>query len=323
MALVSIIVPIYNAEKYLQQCLDSIINQTYTDIEIILVDDGSADNSGVICDQYAALDKRIIVLHNSNHGVSYSRNYGIKNSTGEYILFIDSDDTVEPDYVKTLVQPMLVFNVDLVICNVNELLLGTGKSKNRELKQELKGDFKNDFYALIEFLRVPCLKLYKSDVIKMYSVEFPEDVNYAEDQLFNFQYYRHVKHYKFIDLPLYNYIHQESSLSDLRNRRSKEAFEKYMYKLRNEKAFLEELKIRYRDIIFNDHSVTAITRFSCVNSYYSFKEYVDEVKSMVYPDCKYNKKIKSLFFLFLKHDIIWPIYLALCLRDFVEGLRDE
>jgi len=91
--LVSVIVPIYNSEKYVHECVDSVIRQTYDNIEILLIDDGSTDNSGKICDEYAASDSRIRVFHQSNHGLSYSRNVGLHENRGDYVAFIDSDDS--------------------------------------------------------------------------------------------------------------------------------------------------------------------------------------------------------------------------------------
>ena len=104
--LISIVVPIYNVEIYLENCLKSIIGQTYKNLEIILINDGSSDSSGEICNAFERLDKRVRVVHNTNHGVSYSRNLGIDMATGSRILFIDSDDTVESNYVEKLVEPL-------------------------------------------------------------------------------------------------------------------------------------------------------------------------------------------------------------------------
>lgn len=96
----SVIVPVYNVEKYLQQCADSVLNQTYTDFELILVDDGSTDQSGKVCDQYALLDKRVKAIHKENGGLSSARNVGISSSAGEYLVFVDSDDWIETDSLK-------------------------------------------------------------------------------------------------------------------------------------------------------------------------------------------------------------------------------
>lgn len=104
MTLVSVIVPVYNVEKYMRKCIDSIINQTYTNLEIILVDDGALDRSGEICDEYAQIDPRIKVLHKKNGGLASARNAGIKIATGEYISYIDSDDWVETEFIEMLLR---------------------------------------------------------------------------------------------------------------------------------------------------------------------------------------------------------------------------
>lgn len=115
--LISIIVPVYNVEKYLRPCLDSILSQTYTNWEAILVDDGSKDNSGKICDEYAQKDNRFIVVHKQNEGVAQARITGFENSKGELITFVDADDYVANDYIEKLSAPIIKNNVDMTACN--------------------------------------------------------------------------------------------------------------------------------------------------------------------------------------------------------------
>lgn len=115
--LISVIVPIYNVEKYLQKCIDSILKQTYTNIEVILVDDGSPDNCGKICDDYKQLDHRISVIHKTNGGLSDARNVGIKESNGEFIVFVDSDDFINPNMIEILYNCHIKSEADIVICN--------------------------------------------------------------------------------------------------------------------------------------------------------------------------------------------------------------
>ena len=114
---VSIIVPIYNTEKYLRPCLDSILAQTYKDFEAILVDDGSTDGSESICDEYAQQDSRFVVVHKQNEGVAKARITAFEHSKGEMITFIDSDDYVSPDYLSILSKPIIEGDADLVSCN--------------------------------------------------------------------------------------------------------------------------------------------------------------------------------------------------------------
>ena len=114
--LVSVIVPVYNVESYLKECVDSLINQTYKNIEILLIDDGSTDTSGVICDQYIKIDTRVQVKHKKNGGLSDARNTGIDMASGDYIMFVDSDDYVADNYVEIMLNAMVSQQVDIVIC---------------------------------------------------------------------------------------------------------------------------------------------------------------------------------------------------------------
>lgn len=116
--LVSVIVPVYNVEKYLPRCLDSLVNQTYENLEILLVDDGSADSSGEICDAYAAKDNRIRVFHIPNGGVSNARNLALDNMAGEYVTFVDSDDWLNDEWVKIAIDDMCAKEADLFISNI-------------------------------------------------------------------------------------------------------------------------------------------------------------------------------------------------------------
>ena len=115
--LVSIIVPVFNVEKYLRQCLDSILGQTFNQFEVIIVNDGSTDNSGAICQEYEARDNRIVYLEKENGGVSEARNLGLDFATSEYIIFIDSDDWIEPTYVEVLYEKIEEYQADIVFEN--------------------------------------------------------------------------------------------------------------------------------------------------------------------------------------------------------------
>jgi len=119
--LISIVLPIYNVEKYLIDCIESVINQSYRNIEIILVDDGSSDRSGAICDEYKDKDSRIKVIHKENGGLSDARNSGLKISTGEYITFIDSDDCIGLNYIDILVKMIEKYDAEIAICNYNHV----------------------------------------------------------------------------------------------------------------------------------------------------------------------------------------------------------
>ena len=115
-SLISVIIPVYNVEEYLENCVQSVLNQTYTYIEVVMVDDGSTDKSGILCDKIAESDKRVVVLHKENGGLSSARNSGLENSIGEFVFFVDSDDSIDVNTLKTMVDAQQSKDYDLVIC---------------------------------------------------------------------------------------------------------------------------------------------------------------------------------------------------------------
>lgn len=218
--MISIIIPVYNVEKYLNQCIESIISQTYTEWECILVNDGSKDNSGKICDSWAKKESRIYVIHQINQGVSAARNKGIKESKGEYIVFIDSDDWVEPNYLSDMLRGMFKNNnPDLVVTGNNHHITPErtiSYKPNKELYSTLSNDITSDFIKNIGLFYGPTSLLYKASIIKDYKIRFPEDYSLGEDLLFNFQYLSKVKYVLFIPIANYNYRIQEfGSLSSI------------------------------------------------------------------------------------------------------------
>lgn len=210
--LISVIVPVYNVEEYLPKCIDSIINQTYRNLEIILVDDGSPDNSPKICDEYAKKDKRIKVIHKKNGGVSSARNYGIKESTGEFISFVDADDWVDRKYIEVLYSTSIEYNSDYVCCGYNRVY----NNKKEEINST--GDvieYTNNEY-LIKLLNVQnsygfChMKLIKKNALK--SVRFDEKLLVGEDALFNVMLCNNISKAVVVNKPLYNYRFNSNSV---------------------------------------------------------------------------------------------------------------
>lgn len=169
--LVSIIIPVYNVEEFLARCLDSILVQTYANIEVLLVDDGSTDNSSEICDKFTAVDSRIIVFHKKNGGVSTARNLGIGHAKGDYICFVDSDDTVEPDMIQYMLQNALAYDTDISCCLLDVVEVN---GNIRYLTKANWGLCKNtDIIALYftdQFIKDqmygPYNKLFKSTIVK-------------------------------------------------------------------------------------------------------------------------------------------------------------
>ncbi len=178
--LISVIIPVYNVEKYIHTCIDSTIEQTYKNLEIILVDDGSKDNSGHICDEYARKDSRITVIHKENGGLSDARNAAIDIAKGDFITFIDSDDFVKPDYVEYLYDLISRYSADLSICDIYKIF--EGKSNKEPLKTNEFETQYNSQEALEEMLYQN--KFDTSACAKLYKVELFNDIRYPKGKYY-------------------------------------------------------------------------------------------------------------------------------------------
>ena len=188
--LISLIIPVYNVESFLSECLDSILDQTDSNYEVIVVDDGSTDCSLNIAEEYQALCSRIKVVHQANAGVSAARNKGIALAQGEYIAFVDSDDWLDSDYLKRLREP-LDKGVDLVTVGMFDCESAEKCDKVQNACTYLPNlNEANQFLALLKSKRLtgPCCKLYKTAIIKDNGLRFSEDVSFAEDKEFVARY---------------------------------------------------------------------------------------------------------------------------------------
>ena len=183
---VSVIIPIYNTQKYLVRCFESIINQTHSDLEIILVDDGSTDDSGRICDAYAEKDKRFRVLHKANGGVSSARNSGIDMMSGNYCCFVDSDDYISENYIAVLLNNLKSYCSDISVCGLSRT--DTAGNSNRVTvlnRREAQLSLFNEANGIRGYIGG---KLFKTDIIKQKNIKFDENQALAEDLLFLFDY---------------------------------------------------------------------------------------------------------------------------------------
>lgn len=209
---VSVIVPVYKVEKYIGKCIESILSQTFKDFELILVDDGSPDRSGAICDQYAQKDSRIQVIHKENGGVSSARNVGIAESKGEWLCFVDSDDTVDKDYIETLYAGIIEYNdVDISIAGYRSVdgvlnLISTNKFEKTFDSQDLP-----KVLSLAEInntINSPVCKLFKKNIIIDNNLEFEPTLSYGEDHIFVLNYLMYVKNIYVSNQVIYNYFHR-------------------------------------------------------------------------------------------------------------------
>lgn len=214
---ITVIIPVYNVEKYLRKCLDSVINQTYTNLEIICVDDGSPDNSGAILDEYSQKDSRIIVIHQENAGVSAARNRGLDIATGEYIAFVDSDDWLEPQCYELAVAEFLKDNnIDLVYFGANVFNERNNLSqKEFEVQKKwfspfYKGKYELSNKLMSHFIGAVWSWLFKKSIIDEYNIRF-SNYKLSEDSLFLMYYLNGVKFILYIDKCLYNYVLRDAS----------------------------------------------------------------------------------------------------------------
>lgn len=214
MVSVSIIIPVYNAELYLPRCIESILKQTFNDFEVILINDGSTDNSYFICKEYMNKDKRIKLINQENRGVSYARNQGIAGALGDYIMFVDSDDTIEEDMVDYLYSLIRRSDYEVAVCDYTLYKNGyCNKKKVNKVVLEYSGnDNIMDEYVLSNKFRYsPVNKLYKKSLLIKNDIRFLTEIKYSEDAIFNYEVFSMVNKLIYSNEPKYNYYLNENS----------------------------------------------------------------------------------------------------------------
>lgn len=212
--MISIIVPVYNVEQYLDDCIQSIVDQTYTEWELILVDDGSTDGSPDIARQWANRTPRIKYFRKPNGGVSSARNFGLDHATGEYIMFVDSDDICHRDLLNRLVGG-ISDNIQLSVCRVKRFQTRPGILEYPSVKT-IPLNSLNEIYltlAAYSILHTPDSRLYNSEILTSNNIRFKENIHLGEDVLFNLEYLRYITAGVLIDAYLYYYRDTPGSLS--------------------------------------------------------------------------------------------------------------
>lgn len=345
----SIIVPCYNIDKYIRKCIDSIICQSFTNFELILVDDGSTDNTGVICDECRLKDNRINVIHQSNSGVSVARNVGIDNAKAEWIIFVDPDDWLELNAVEIIYKTILAQNADLYMFDYFQ------EYKNKCIEKNLFSETKllseNDIYSLriapfnqliingkqIEYeTNVIWNKVYKTSVLKKSNLQFDPKARKGQDVIFNAEAYQIFNSYYYIKAPLYHYRYLESSITNRYNPN---------VRYYNEIAFQHyERIIKQYNLskeYYRSYYIRVLTRlYSCLRLYYfhdkntmAWKQKKKEIKDILnsYP---YNKalinviygdmtKIQALFVFCLKHKLIYALWFLTRFRGFLQSIKGK
>ena len=271
--LISIIVPAYNVENKINRCIDSLINQTYENIEIIIINDGSTDNTEKNCEKYKE-NKKVKYFYINNSGVSEARNFGIKNSTGKYIIFVDSDDYAEYELVERLYKN--ITNSDLVICSKNVV------TENQIIREKInlteKILKKEDVLTLYKakILNPPYCKLYKSNIIKSNNIKFDKNISIGEDLLFNIEYIKNInKNIVILNENLYNYEKiQGNSLSQKYYKNMLEIKSKIVKKMRENIYVKNEEKIDFEILVFDLLLSSVTNELKCKS-----KKFLDRYKS--------------------------------------------
>lgn len=207
---ISIIIPVYNTENYLKSCLDSVLDQSFTDFEVLLVDDGSKDASGVICDEYALKDSRVRVFHQANSGVSIARNLALLEACGEWICFVDSDDVILPDYLEDMVSA-ITEDVCLVMANISDYRMAGVIQEDIHLSGEPMARYILEHSVLN--LSGPVAKLFNRNILLSNHISFPEDIRYGEDFVFFLKYLNCIEALTILKAINYNVSFRQGSLS--------------------------------------------------------------------------------------------------------------
>ena len=210
--IISIIVPIYNSEKYLERCINSILNQTYTNFELILINDGSKDSSLKICRKYASKDNRIVVIDKENEGVSIARNMGIQRAKGELISFVDADDYIEKTFLEDMLNIMSKYNVDYVTCGYNRVYDDHTEHINNDLSEICMTSYEylNNLLNVQKGYGFVHMKLINKSKIE--NIRFDSTLAVAEDALFNVMICANLDNVVIYNKPLYNYYFNANSV---------------------------------------------------------------------------------------------------------------
>ena len=217
--LISVIVPVYNVQQYLHKCIDSILGQTYTNLELILIDDGSTDGSGEICDEYMSHDARVHTLHKENGGVSKARNVALNIAKGDFVIFVDSDDWIEPNSLELSIK--LLENYDIlyfdIVWHYDDHSIRTNSAGNFEVTT--KEGVELSIFRLIHNLTDINLfgftvnKIFRKSIIDKFNIRFVENLSISEDEIFTMEYCMHSSSLKYVAVPLYHYIWKQQGLT--------------------------------------------------------------------------------------------------------------
>lgn len=291
---VSIVIPCFNVEEYLSRCIESILSQTHSDFELLLIDDGSHDKTREICEFYVAKDERIKYYYQSNKGVSVARNLGIKYASGEKLMFIDSDDYVTPNILTLLIASVNEKNPFVIpICGMLNVKKGVASKNSNYLKliENTDLELSNDEVLTLfryENLSSPCCKLYDTSLVKKYNFRFRENITYQEDLIFNLEYFKQIKSIVLVPEFSYFYIENDTSSSIKYHAHLFQSLPILWQQLELYEDYLKN--IDYIKLFFMNQILNNLNNSNHLSSNLSFKEKYNSIKfilqSKIYAFCK-------------------------------------
>ena len=303
---ISVVIPIYNAEEYLEKCLNSVLSQTYENLEIILVNDGSTDKSPEIIEKYRNQDNRIIVINKENGGVSSARNRGIEKASGKYIIFIDADDYIENNMFEVLADDLFKNNVDMSMCgyrnvDINGNILYESKpleSKYFDVKTLRHYLFSDDYYR-----DLICNKLFRLEVIKENNIRFHEDIHINENVLFILDFSKYAFRYSFGNEMLYNFLYNLKGATHSKfNLKKVSVLSSYVRLLEYDLEPAIKNQIKY-DYLFEGYAYTYLMKKINIDNT-ELKKNLVAFKNKYYADIKNEKGIsfgKKIALWFMMH----------------------
>ena len=289
MPLVSIIVPVYNVDRYIKKCLDSIKSQSYKNIEVIVVDDGSTDMSGNIADEYVKTCSNFCVFHKKNGGLSDARNFGLKKANGEWVAFIDSDDYVEPEFIEKLLHFAIQKDADMSTCSFRPFTDDASVLKKTPVfnKTEMSG-IEAINYIMEDKLPIGiCFSIFKTDLFKKNKIEFPLGREH-EDLISRFMLLYHSKKVAFLNEKLYNYLSRTESITG--KKLSLSRYNDMLFGLQAVKDFLSGTGKKEYFTYYNYFEMYSLV--SMLN-YIVKNKVIDKESKEIWKDIR--KRIKKLF----------------------------
>ena len=312
--IISIIVPVFNVEKYISMCIDSILTQTFNDFELLLINDGSSDSSGEICDDFARKDNRIRVFHKPNGGAGSARNLGLEKATGEWVTFIDADDWVSSNFIENLYKPIFSDNT------IDFVQAGCTNYVNNEIGEvEQVYDFylsDNPVYVFNHFRGLTVSKLFRlNNIIRTNNLKFDEQMHTTEDMAFTLDYILHIAKYCFIPEVGYYYRHNPNSLTHSKKIKPYNvALAEYKHLFSSVQRYIDKYQIPDNEIVFRK-SQNAIRLSYTLSSLYLNNH--DAVKRKRYLKNDFSEKEKSVIKYF-KGDFRSHILLLFYKAGFIE-----